>query len=291
MADPRQPDARQAGGGPTLAALPDAALADALRALGDELELPVAADLPERVRARVATLPAPGRAPWWRRWSAGQTAGHGAPMRRASVLGVALLLVVVAAVGAATLGLPGLQIQFGPGPTASPSTGPATPGPLGDGLGLGDPIALEGVDAVASFHVEVPTDKRLGPPDAIAWDRDLGRGQVALVWAAAPRLPAIIGDTVGAILTETPGATGETYVRKVLGPDTTYEPVTVDGAPGLWISGEPHEFMFVTPEGTVVQDSRRVVGDTLTWWRDGILYRFESALGKAAAIEVAESME
>src|SRR3712207_7864772 len=43
----------------------------------------------------------------------------------------------------------------------------------------------------------------------------------------------------------------------------------------VWISGEPHLFWYLAPDGTFIEESRRVVGNTLAWERDGILYRIE----------------
>lgn len=266
-----------------------------LRAIGDALFVPSGSSLTADVRARILELPAPDRRRRWERPSLGRVA-----WRRAVLLAAALLLALAAVAGAATLGLPGLRILFGPAATASPSSiavsptptasRPSPSGALGTGLGLGAPIALEATDAVVPFGIAVPTDPRLGELEIVWWDPSLGDGQVALLWKARPGLPAIDDSGIGAILTQARGRTDEVLIRKVLGQGATAEPVSVAGAPGFWISGPPHEFFYETPEGKVVADSRRVVGDTLAWWRDGNLYRLESALGRDAAIEVAESM-
>ena len=49
------------------------------------------------------------------------------------------------------------------------------------------------------------------------------------------------------------------------------------------------------PSGTVldgefIDDSRRLVGDTLAWERDGVLYRIEGAITLERALEIAASM-
>jgi hypothetical protein len=266
-----------------------------LRALGAELLVPSGASLPARVRARIAELPAPDRGGWQTRLSVGRPS-----WRRAALLAAALVIALAAVAGAATLGLPGLRIVFGPAATpVAPSTAPsrtpaaASPAPsggLGTGLGLGAPITPEAAHDFVPFGVVVPTDPRLGDLEAMWWDPTLGSGQLALLWPAGPGLPAIDDSGVGAILTQAEGHTDAGLVRKVLGQGATAEPVAVAGAPGFWISGPPHEFFYETPDGEVVPDSRRVVGDTLTWWRGGILYRLESGLGRDAAIEVAESI-
>jgi hypothetical protein len=66
--------------------------------------------------------------------------------------------------------------------------------------------------------------------------------------------------------------------------------VDVDGARGLWISGAPHIFWYLTPAGEFIDESRRIVGDTLAWERNGILYRIEGAISLERALEIAVSM-
>jgi len=64
----------------------------------------------------------------------------------------------------------------------------------------------------------------------------------------------------------------------------------VDGVTGYWISGAPHEIVFVDEHGYPVFDSRRIVGDTLLWARGDVTYRLESGLDQAAAIALAHSL-
>jgi len=294
MAD--RPAEHAAPSAASLATSSDDILEAALLGLGAEILVPVGTGLPGLVRAQVETMERPTRAGW--RWG---RHGGSSPLRRGAILAAVLVVIVAAAAGAATLGLPGLRIVFGPadtpGVSAAPSgaqtppPGSASPGPLGGGLGLGSEVSLDGIDGAVGFRVALPGDPRLAIPDAVWWQPTLGHGQVALVWASGPGLPPVDTSGIGAILTETPGRTDEGFIQKTLGPGSTVEAATVDGAPGFWISGDPHEFLYLTPDGVAVQDSRRVVGDTLTWWADGILYRFESDLGRDAAIELAESME
>jgi len=66
--------------------------------------------------------------------------------------------------------------------------------------------------------------------------------------------------------------------------------VAVGRGTGYWISGAPHEIVFVDPSGMPVFDSRRIVGDTLLWASGGITYRLETALDLATAVTLAESL-
>ena len=66
---------------------------------------------------------------------------------------------------------------------------------------------------------------------------------------------------------------------------------SVDGARGYWIDGPPHFFMYIDANGDPVDDSRRLVGDTLIWTDGDVTFRLESSLGRDRAIELAESLE
>jgi hypothetical protein len=273
-----------------------------LRALGAELAVPAGEGLVARVRERVAAGPAPSR-PWWSR-----VLPSPRPVRRAVVVAIVLVLVVATVVGAAALGLPGLRIIFGPEatPTSSagqvpsptteaspgePSAGSTDPG-LGSGLGLGPPLPIDDLDATVPFEVLQPTDPRLSGPAVARWEPDLGDGQLTLLWPASAELGETLAPGVGLLLTQTPGGTDAELIEKSIRPRGAAEPVTVDGAPGFWLSGPPHEFIWwQATDGTYVEDSRRTVGDTLVWSAEGMLYRLETALSRDAAIEIAESLE
>jgi len=68
------------------------------------------------------------------------------------------------------------------------------------------------------------------------------------------------------------------------------EAVEVAGVPGYWLSGEPHEFFYVAPDGKVDTETIRLAANTLLWSAAGITYRFESALLLQSAIAIANSM-
>ena len=226
-------------------------------------------------------------------------------MRRGLVLAIAAILVLAAVAGAIGFGLPGLRIVFGPGPTptpvlspsigaASPSSSPAasptptpTAGPPGSTLGLGRQVTLAEATAQAPFPVAVPSDPTLGPPDTVWID---GVGRVTLVWAAKPGLPSTNEPGIGLIVTELPGRIEPDYFQKLLNAQTTIEDVDVGGAAGYWISGDPHQFIYVDASGQPVFETRRLVGDTLAWSVGPVTYRLESALGRDESIRLAETI-
>ena len=211
-------------------------------------------------------------------------------VRRSLLLAAALALLLVGGALAVRFGLDLLSIESGPLPPRTPSAIPHTSGPLGTGLDLGRPVTLDEAAAAADFEIVFP--QALGTPDDVYLGTDVLRGQVAFVYLPRPGLPeSILLDRAGLLVTQNRGGPDPGLAHKIV--DTslaTVERVEVDGAPGVWISGEPHLFWYLSPEGVVIQESRRLVGDTLAWERDGILYRIEGAIPLSTAMEIARSM-
>jgi hypothetical protein len=264
----------------------DDALAMALRDLSDEIDWPAASagdgpDLALRVRVRLVTATTrPPTRPWWR------------PARRALILALAALLALAAIAGAIGLGLPGLHLSLVEPSTAPPTFDPSrspAPGAPGSALGLGTPVSLEAAAVLVGRPIPLPGDPAVGPPDAVYVDTTRAN-QVALVWRDREDLPHSQEPGVGLVLMAFDGLAEDTYYQKMLGSDSTVEPVTVAGHRGLWIEGAAHFFFYKRPSGEFVDDPRRWVGDALVW-SDGVMtYRLETALGKAAAIRIAESL-
>ena len=217
----------------------------------------------------------------------------GRPVRRAVLLAVALLLVLAAVAAAIGFGLPGLRIEFG-GPGASPvvlpsHTPPPSGGPTaspGSTLGLGLPVSPIDAGSAAAFDLLVPDDPRFGWPDAAY----LLRGRVSLVWGPRPGVPDTVEPGVSLVISEFQGRVDQGYFDKVLNVGTTVTRVTVRGVPGYWISGDTHFFFYVDPSGEPVDDTHRIVGDTLVWTDGGVTYRIESSLGREATIALANGM-
>ena len=214
---------------------------------------------------------------------------------RSLLLAAAIALLVVGAVIGIRVGLDLLSIDFGPVPSPVPSSStPATAGTErspGAGLGLGEPATLDEAGGLVPFAVSMPT--ALGPPDAIyVGGADL-RGQLSFVYGAGPGLPAsgLLGGA-GLLITQNEGSPDDVLAHKLVDARIAkVEAVRVDGAPGYWISGDPHFFWYLAPDGTAIEDTRRLVGDTLVWERDGILYRIEGAITKERALAIAASMD
>jgi hypothetical protein len=278
-----------------LHAISDDALGGALRDLSSSLAYPPAGgeggrpDLAAATRARIVELGVRPALPGTRRWF-----GLGVrPMRRGLVLALAALLILAAIAGAVGLGLPGLRIIFGdvpsPPPVASPTasgSASASPSPLGSGLGLGTALPLADAEARAGFDLILPADPAIGPPD-VAYA--MGR-RVNLVWASGPALPDSDVDGIGLLISEFQGRVDPGFYNKIVDSGSKLTRVTVDGSPGWWISGAPHFFYYINPEGNAVEDTHRQVGDTLLWTTGDVTYRLESSLGMEGAISLAESL-
>lgn len=272
-----------------LAALPDEAFGDVLRELGVALAYPSPAaagqpDIALRARVRIVELGDRARDTSRRRWFGGGVR----PMRRGLVLALVALLALAAIAGAVGIGLPGLRIIFGDIPSQRPTPSAASPSPLappGSNLGLGTAVSLADAERIAGFDLILPPDPEMGPPDAAY----VTGQRVHLVWAPRPALADGEGDGVGLLITEFRGRVDQGYFQKLLNSEASVTPVTVGGSRGYWIEGE-HFFFYVEPDGDSVEDTHRMVGDTLLWTSGELTFRIESSLGMEDTIRLAESL-
>ncbi|MBA2720804.1 MAG: hypothetical protein H0U52_16420 [Chloroflexi bacterium] len=297
-----------------LGPLSDDELVAALTELGDELAMPPRAragdDPALRARQRIEVgQRGPSAHPG--SWAALRRR----PLRRSLVLALVALLALAAVAAAIGFGVPGIRIVFAPQASADPSGGatasasarptarpvadpsssvrptvpvrpPASGGLLGSGLGLGTPFAVADASTVAGLQIRLPPDPPYGAP-AAAWSLD---GRVSLVWPASDALPTLREPGIGLILAQFRASINPGFFEKILQPGTEINAVVVDGEVGWWISGAPHDLIFIDPSGEPVFDSHRIVGDTLIWARRGVTYRLESDLDRAAATALAVSL-
>lgn len=245
----------------------DLPLAEAAR----DAAWPATPDLRAGVMGRLGTVPpaAPARA------------RVGRP-RLLRAVALAALLAILAAGAAVALGyrLPGLDIVF---------DGAVTPPPAGSDLVLGAPMPV--VEATAADRPRVLVPATLPAPDTAYRGGSTADPVVTLAWRADPGAPTLTGSTdLALVVMAVPGDVEEAFLSKVLGPGTTIEPVTVGGDRGWWISGAPHELLYLDPRREAKVLRSVVAGDTLVFARDGTLYRLESALGRDRTLEIAGSM-
>ena len=268
----------------------EAALAD----LAMALELPPTPDLATATAARLRATSAPASTPPTPRATEPRRLPVIRSLRRSLLLAAAIALLVVGVALGLSYGLGLLSIDFGtvPSPSTSvrPSPGVAVEDGIGSRLGLGEASGLDQVLVRSDMRVRVPA--RLGPPDAVYVGGPALRGQIAFVYGARDDLPqSDLLQGAGLLVTQNVGRFDQRLGGKLIGSGvTTIEPVDIDGASGYWISGEPHMFWYLAPDGTMLDEGERRVGDTLVWERDSVLYRIEGAVGRARALEIARSM-
>ena len=259
----------------------------ALAELADSLEFPDASDLPERV---VAELDRPAVVtPFVQRPA----------VRRVLALAAAAIVIVGVVLVASPrarravadlLGIGGVAIRtsdttFAPVPSSTPSTISSTVSPPSPPTDPPGAISVE--DGAAELGIVPPVPTALGPPETTT----LRDGRLSLQWPTSDTLPATRLPEVGALLTVFRGQVEEPLFEKVLQPGTTYERVSVDGQPAVWLGGEPHLFLYLGPTRDIEEEELRLAGNTLIWTVGPYTYRLESALDRDAAIAVAETVE
>ena len=274
--------------------LTEAVLERALTDLGADLAYPPTPRLDVAVRARIATRPPRRTALWWLL----------APMPRALALMAVVVLVagVLLALSAGTrsavadlFGLRGVRFfsvessatpvpasTAGPEPTVIPQ---ATPGAR---LVPGVPVPLEEAQGRVTFPIRLPSLPELGTPDAVLVGTPPPGGQVSLVYGPRPGVPEAHQTGVGLLITQFRGEF-QPYLEKGLARGSRVEQVSVAGARGYWIAGEPHTLVYRDPSDAIFESPARLAGNTLLWERDGVTYRLESALGRDQAVRIAES--
>lgn len=263
----------------------DANLERALTDLGEQVVWPSERDLSAGVRARLAATPAPRSSLW--SWLRSPRSAFAAGALTAFLLVAAVLLAAPGARDAVAdrIGLGGVSI------TADPTaTLPLPLGELGSNLQLGDRTSLEAAARFAGYRLIAPPLRDLGDP-AVVYGLDAPGGtQVSYVYGPTARLPEVGDSGVGLLVSQFPGSTNESFIRKQLGADTQVEMVAVHGAPAYWISGEPHVFVYQDANGEFQEETFRLAANVLLWEVDGITVRIESLLPLDQVLPLAESM-
>ncbi|HVD09378.1 MAG TPA: hypothetical protein VNB88_01920 [Gaiellaceae bacterium] len=236
-----------------------------LRELGNALELPAAPDLVDVVRARIAEEREPRRR-----------------VRRSLVLAIAVLGLALAAAMAVpqarTAILEFLHIRG-----ASVEKVPTLPSISGSGLDLGEPVSLDEAREAVSFEVAQPELPGLGRPDSIYVDRATPGGQVFFLWGTEARAQVLLSEFRGDLNPE--------LIGKQAGPETTIEPVNVQGgAPGFWVAGANHVIYYLDRDGEIQEETIRLSRNALLWERNDLTLRLEGGFGKDRALELARTV-
>ncbi len=231
------------------------------RLRGVELEWPETPALAAAVERRLTAAPPPRRA-----------------RRRALVLAFAALAVALAA----TLAVPGARSAFlelfhlkGATVRVVEELPPVVPSTSLDRLG--EQVSLAEARRRAGFDLVGP--EALGEPDAV---RAGGGGMISFVYGE--------GLDLRVIFSQARGRTEPVFLKKLAGGGTVVEHVTISGEPGLFISGEPHFFMWVSEDGSLRDEPVYLARDVLLWQRGRLLLRLEGELTLERALAVARSV-
>ena len=227
-----------------------------------ELEWPETPALAAAVERRLTSAPP---LPRWTR-------------RRVAVLAVAVLAVALAA----TLAVPGARSAFlelfrlkGAAVQVVDEL-PAVVSSTSLDL-LGERVSRSEARRRAGFDLVQP--EALGEPDAV---RAGAGGMVSFVYGE--------GLDVRVIFSQARGRTEPVFLKKLAGGGTVVEQVTVSGERGLFISGEPHFFMWVGEDGRQWGEPVYLARDVLLWQRGRLLLRLEGELTLEQALAVARSV-
>jgi hypothetical protein len=238
-------------------------LEQALRELGRELELPASPDVVPAVLARLEPRPAARLS-----------------LRRPTGRRLALALAVVAlAAAAATLAVPearsALFRVLHIGSERIELVDDLPPVEESGGLGtsfLGEQVSLDEARTRAGF----PLRELDEAPDRVYLDgtRPTAPRDVRLLVAQVPGL-RVEEDLI---------------LKKLATSATSVHGVSVAGARGYFLSGEPHLVLLLDESGSVVEDSARLAGNVLVWEDGGVTYRLEGDFSEDEAVELAESL-
>jgi hypothetical protein len=119
----------------------------------------------------------------------------------------------------------------------------------------------------------------LGEPDSVYYRAG---GIATLVYGDLDR-PRLV-------LTQARGGLFEGFIRKSAGGGTEIERVTVDGTPGLYVSGDEHFVMFRNGAGQIDDERSFLAGTTILWNRGEVLLRLEADVSRGEAVRLAESV-
>ena len=130
---------------------------------------------------------------------------------------------------------------------------------------LGEPVTLEVAEAAVDFPLRLPGLAGLGEPHVYI-DVDAPSPVVTVLYGA-PQNPRLL-------LSEWRGD-AETHFHKLIDFSTRTERLRIEGAPGLWVEGPPHEIFYLASDGTFANTPVYTFGNVLVWVRDGVSHRLE----------------
>jgi len=209
----------------------------------------------------------------------------GLRLSRGLVLAIIATLLLVGIAAALGIALGGVRFVIGSGTPA-----PLPPGVAAD-RGLGRLVSLEQGRSAVSFQIRLPAGTALGEPDHVYVSTLVPTGgRVALVYGDRPGFPADPKSGIGVLITEFRADIGPDSFEKLIQQGVRVEEVTVNGATGYWVAGGQHFYYYRNADGAVVDDTMRLVGDTLIWEEAGLTLRIEGAPSLADAQQLAAAL-
>ena len=152
-------------------------------------------------------------------------------------------------------------------------------------------MTLESVRSRVDFPILLPEVPGRAEPDGVYLEVLRGAELVTAVWRAGPDLPPLRpGSDVGLLITQFRATLDDDLLEKVIREGTTVEVVQVGEHRGYWISGADHVVWFRRPDGDVVENPIRLVGDTLALEIDSRIVRIEGSGGRDAALALAATL-
>ena len=92
------------------------------------------------------------------------------------------------------------------------------------------------------------------------------------------------------MLSQARGAIFDGFLKKTGGSGTTVRYVTVEGQPGLFVTGDEHYVMFLDRNGNIADERTYLAGTVLLWNRGPLLLRLEGDMTLAEARKLANSV-
>ena len=249
-----------------------------------DLAASVRADLDRRGSQIVTATTHPGRR--WPDWRIALAAG-------AAILVLLVIVLAVPPTRAAVAGwldridLPGIRIEF-TGDSAPP-TEPASA--VGMTILLGERVSLTEAAAQAAFPLKVPSDATLGAPDEVYVRQVEGGALVSLLYLPRPELPEIGTTGVGALLMQFQSTQEVALMVKSVSEAEPPIPIRFGEGYGYWVRNGR---LYIAPDPSAppqfVPTGARPSGNVLLWAEGGVTYRLETAIDRAPAVVLAESL-
>ena len=93
------------------------------------------------------------------------------------------------------------------------------------------------------------------------------------------------------VLSQARGAIYEGFIKKTGGRGTIVRQVSIDGEPGLFVTGDEHFVMFRDLNGAIRDELTYLAGTVLLWNRGPMLLRLEGDMTLGEAVALAKSVE